>query len=64
VPRRAIETYKASQIASLDLKRSLGRAFDLVRADNRLPAFFAEEPLASTGTVFDVSEEALDGVWR
>ena len=40
------------------------RAFDLAAgftaADDRLPAFFAQEPLSPTGTVFDVPGSSLD----
>ena len=47
----------------IDVERAFNRAAGFTPADDRLPAFFTEEPLASTGTVFDVSEVALDGMW-
>ncbi len=48
----------------IDLERSFNRAAGFTPADDRLPAFFREEPLASTGAIFDVSDEALDAIWE
>ncbi len=48
----------------IDLARSFSRATDFTSADDRLPVFFREEPLAPTGSVFDVSDEALDAIWE
>ena len=47
----------------IDIERAFNQAAGFTPEDDRLPAFFTQEPLASTGTVFDVSEEALDGMW-
>jgi aldehyde:ferredoxin oxidoreductase len=47
----------------IDIERAYNLAAGFTPEDERLPAFFTQEPLASTGTVFDVSEEALDGIW-
>jgi len=48
---------------AIDLELAFNRAAGFTVADDRLPAFFTEERLAATGTVFDVGDEALDGVW-
>jgi aldehyde:ferredoxin oxidoreductase len=48
----------------IEIERAFNAAAGFTAADDRLPTFFAEEPIASTGTVFDVSDEALDGVWK
>jgi len=48
----------------IDLEHAFNLAAGFTAARDRWPAFFAQEPLASTGTVFDVSEEALDSVWE
>ncbi|MCX6029282.1 MAG: aldehyde ferredoxin oxidoreductase [Chloroflexi bacterium] len=48
----------------IDAERAFNRAAGFTPADDRLPAFFAQERLAATGSVFDVSEEALDGMWE
>ena len=47
----------------IDIERAFNQAAGFTPEDDRLPAFFTQEPVASTGTVFDVSEEALDGMW-
>ena len=47
----------------IDIERAYNATAAFTPADDRLPAFFTEEPVASTGTVFDVSGEALDGMW-
>ena len=47
----------------IDIERAFNQAAGFTPADDRLPAFFTAEPLASTSTVFDVSEEALDSMW-
>ncbi len=47
----------------IDIERAYNQAAGFTPEDDRLPAFFTQEPLASTGTVFDVSEEALDSIW-
>ena len=47
----------------IDIERAYNLAAGFTATDDRLPAFFTQEPLASRGTVFDVSEEALDGMW-
>ena len=48
----------------IDVERAYNLAVGFTPTDDRLPAFFRWEPLASTGTVFDVSEEALDSMWE
>jgi len=48
----------------IDLELAFNRAAGFTAADDRLPAFFTEERLAATGTVFDVGDEALDGLWQ
>jgi aldehyde:ferredoxin oxidoreductase len=48
----------------IDLELAFNRAAGFTAADDRLPAFFTEERLAATDTVFDVGDEALDGMWR
>ena len=47
----------------IDIERAFNQAAGFTPQDDRLPAFFTQEPLASTSTVFDVGEEALDGMW-
>ena len=47
----------------IDIEHAYNLAAGFTPADDRLPAFFSEEPLASTGSVFDVSDEALDSMW-
>ena len=47
----------------IDLERTYNATAGFTPADDRLPAFFAEEPLSSTGTVFDVANDALDAIW-
>lgn len=47
----------------IDAELAFNRAAGFTAADDRLPAFFAEERLAATGTVFDVADHALDGIW-
>jgi aldehyde:ferredoxin oxidoreductase len=48
----------------IDIERAYNLAAGFTPEDDRLPAFFTQEPVASTGTVFDVNEEALDGIWE
>ena len=48
----------------IDLELAFNRAAGLTAEDDRLPAFFTNEPLAPTGAVFDVKDEALDAIWR
>ena len=45
------------------LDRAYNQAAGFTAADDRLPAFFTEEPVASTGSVFDVPADALDRMW-
>jgi len=47
----------------IDLELAFNRAAGFTAADDRLPAFFTLERLAATDTVFDVGDEALDGMW-
>jgi aldehyde:ferredoxin oxidoreductase len=48
----------------IDLERAFNHRAGLTAAADRLPRFFAEEPLAPHGEVFDVSDEELDGIWK
>ncbi len=41
----------------------LGRITGFTAADDRLPDFFAEEPLPPHNTVFDVSHDELDTIF-
>lgn len=47
----------------IDIELAFNRAAGFTAADDRLPAFFTQEPIASTGSVFDVGEAELDGLW-
>ena len=60
-----MEEYSFSFVARvINPERAFNQATGFTPEDDRLPAFFTEEPVASTGTVFDVSEEALDDMWQ
>jgi aldehyde:ferredoxin oxidoreductase len=48
----------------IDLELAFNRAAGFTPADDRLPAFFTQERLAATETVFDVSDDALDRMWE
>jgi aldehyde:ferredoxin oxidoreductase len=48
----------------IDVERAFNRAAGFTAADDRLPAFFSQEPIASTNSVFDVEETALAGMWE
>jgi aldehyde:ferredoxin oxidoreductase len=48
----------------IDLELAFNRAAGFTASDDRLPAFFTQEPVAATDSVFDVTEEALDAMWR
>jgi aldehyde:ferredoxin oxidoreductase len=45
----------------LKSEKAFNRAAGLTSKDDRLPEFFAREPLLPSGLVFDVSEEEIDG---
>ncbi len=47
----------------IDIEREFNRRAGLTAATDRLPRFFAEEPLAPHGEVFDVPDEELDAIW-
>jgi aldehyde:ferredoxin oxidoreductase len=47
----------------IDIERAYNLAAGFTSEDDRLPAFFTQEPLASTGSVFDVPADALDRMW-
>jgi aldehyde:ferredoxin oxidoreductase len=47
----------------LATERAFNQAAGFTASDDRLPAFFEQEPLSPTGSVFDVSTEALDAIW-
>jgi aldehyde:ferredoxin oxidoreductase len=48
----------------IETEIAFNRAAGLTAADDRLPAFFEDEPLPPTGAVWDVPDDALDGIWR
>jgi aldehyde:ferredoxin oxidoreductase len=45
------------------LELAFNRAAGLTSADDRLPAFFTQEPIAPTNNVFDVASEDMDNIW-
>ncbi len=47
----------------IDLELAFNHAAGLTAEDDRLPAFFTNEPLPPTGAVFDVKDAALDAIW-
>jgi len=47
----------------IEIEREFNRRAGLTAAADRLPRFFAEEPLSPHGEVFDVTDEELDGMW-
>ena len=47
----------------IGIEREFNRRAGLTAATDRLPRFFAEEPLAPHGEVFDVPDEELDAIW-
>jgi aldehyde:ferredoxin oxidoreductase len=47
----------------LATERAFNQAAGFTASDDRLPAFFEQEPLSPTDSVFDVSSEALDAIW-
>ena len=47
---------------AIDIEREFNRRAGLTSATDRLPRFFAEEPLAPHGEVFDVPDEALAAI--
>jgi len=49
---------------TLLLERAFNRAAGLTSVDDRLPAWMTEEPLPPHGSVFDVSEDDLDGLFE
>jgi aldehyde:ferredoxin oxidoreductase len=49
---------------TIDIERQFNRRAGLTAAADRLPRFFAEEPLPPHGQVFDVSEEELEDIWE
>ena len=50
--------------AVLQTEKRFNDSVGFTSADDRLPAFFSEEPLQPSGLVFDVPEEELDSVNR
>jgi aldehyde:ferredoxin oxidoreductase len=46
------------------MEREFNLAAGLTAADDRIPEWMTTEPLPPHNTVFDVSEEDLDGLWR
>jgi aldehyde:ferredoxin oxidoreductase len=48
----------------IDLERAFNQAAGFTPAHDRLPEYFARERLPGVDSVFDVSDEALDEVWR
>jgi aldehyde:ferredoxin oxidoreductase len=49
---------------AIDIEREFNRRAGLTSATDRLPRFFAEEPLSPHGEVFDVPDEALAAIWE
>ncbi len=47
----------------IDIERNYNHRAGLTSAADRLPRFFAEEPLSPHGEVFDLSDDQLDAVW-
>jgi aldehyde:ferredoxin oxidoreductase len=45
-----------------NIERKFNRATGMDRSEDRLPAFFREEPLLPSGQTFDVSDEEIDTV--
>ena len=48
----------------LKIEREFNAAAGFTAADDRLPDFFKEEPLAPHNVVFDVPDEDLDAVFN
>lgn len=48
----------------IDVERGFNRRAGFTSITDRLPRFFAEEPLAPHGEVFDVPNEELDAIWE
>jgi aldehyde:ferredoxin oxidoreductase len=48
----------------IDIERGFNHRAGLTGATDRLPRFFAEEPLTPHGEVFDVPDEELDTIWE
>jgi aldehyde:ferredoxin oxidoreductase len=46
------------------LEREFNHRAGLTQAADRLPPFFQTEPLPPHGSVFDVPDEQLDGMWE
>jgi len=49
---------------TIDIERGFNHRAGLTTVTDRLPRFFAEEPLPPHGEVFDVSDEELDAMWE
>jgi aldehyde:ferredoxin oxidoreductase len=48
----------------IELEREFNHRAGLTAATDRLPAFFATEPLPPHGEVFDVPDQELAGLWE
>jgi aldehyde:ferredoxin oxidoreductase len=48
---------------TIKTEREFNRRAGFTAADDRIPEWMTREPLASTGTVFDVAEADLDGIF-
>jgi aldehyde:ferredoxin oxidoreductase len=48
----------------IDIEREFNRRAGLTAITDRLPRFFAEEPLSPHGEIFDVPDEELDAIWQ
>jgi aldehyde:ferredoxin oxidoreductase len=48
----------------IDIERAFNRRAGLTASTDRLPRFFAQEPLPPHGEVFDVDSEDLDAIWE
>jgi aldehyde:ferredoxin oxidoreductase len=49
---------------TIQIEREFNRRAGLTSAADRLPRFFAEEPLSPHGEVFDIPDEELDAIWQ
>jgi aldehyde:ferredoxin oxidoreductase len=49
---------------TIEIERGFNHRAGLTAATDRLPRFFAEEPLSPHGEVFDVPDEELDAIWE
>jgi aldehyde:ferredoxin oxidoreductase len=48
----------------LKTERAFNMAAGFTNKDDRLPEFFAEEPIAPHNVVWDITDEAIDSFWN